>query len=113
LLSDEGLSDKTLVRINIYQTRSNDPANAGAGIMLVTSIANGTFEPEELSLLQGLFDMLCELRGINRESPEATTAAESLIARYKAGLRGDELFSIGRAGVAAAPTLFRQSIGNH
>ncbi|RVA72320.1 hypothetical protein EN925_38155, partial [Mesorhizobium sp. M7A.F.Ca.US.006.04.2.1] len=64
-MSDEGLSDKTLVRIDIYLTRSNDPANAGAGIMLVTSIANGTFEPEELSLLQGLFDMLCELRGIN------------------------------------------------
>ncbi|MCA0049254.1 DUF2076 domain-containing protein [Mesorhizobium sp. B283B1A] len=60
--------------------------------MPVTRIANGTFEPEELSLLQGLFDMLCEVRGMDRESPEATTAAERLIARYKTGLRGDDLF---------------------
>lgn len=59
--------------------------------MPITQLAHGTFEPEDIAILQEMFDQLCALRGITRESPEATTAAESLMARYKSGLRDDEL----------------------
>jgi hypothetical protein len=38
-----------------------------------------------------MMDQLCLLRGIERQSHEAEAAALALIARYKAGLRGDEL----------------------
>lgn len=59
--------------------------------MPITQLANGTFEPEEIAVLQEMFDQLCSLRGITRRSPEATTAAESLMGAYQSGLRGDEL----------------------
>ena len=49
------------------------------------------FQPDEVALLQDLFDQLCSLRGITRQSADAATAAEALLSRYKAGLRGDEL----------------------
>lgn len=60
--------------------------------MPITQLANGTFEPEDIAVLQEMFDQLCSLRGIVlRQSPEAMAAAASLIVAYQSGLRGDEL----------------------
>ncbi|MBZ9722249.1 MULTISPECIES: hypothetical protein [unclassified Mesorhizobium] len=52
---------------------------------------DSVFEPEDLTFLYEMLDQLCLLRGIERQSHEAEAAALALIARYKAGLRGDEL----------------------
>lgn len=52
----------------------------------------GFFEPDELSLLQNIFDQICAQGGIVRESEKAEAVAADLIAHYQGGLRGEELF---------------------
>jgi hypothetical protein len=56
-------------------------------------VGNNVFEPEEVTLLQEMLDQLCLIRGINRQSPEAESAAADLIAGYQKGMRGAELIS--------------------
>ncbi|WP_141245401.1 hypothetical protein [Mesorhizobium sp. WSM4313] len=51
----------------------------------------GVFEPEEVSVLQGIFDQICARGGIDRKSEVAEDMAINLIAYYQQGLRGEEL----------------------
>ncbi|TIN71372.1 MAG: hypothetical protein E5Y30_11895 [Mesorhizobium sp.] len=63
--------------------------------MRITRLAgDSVFEPEELALLQEMLDQLCLIHGITRQSPEAEATAQSLIAQYRAGLRGIELLRV-------------------
>ena len=48
--------------------------------------AAGVFEPEDLSVLQRVFDQACKERGYARHSPEAEALAASIVSLFGNGI---------------------------
>lgn len=46
--------------------------------------------PEELAMLQRVFDRICRQRSLPKQSREAVSVAASLMALFQSGIRGEK-----------------------
>jgi hypothetical protein len=46
--------------------------------------------PEELDMLQRVFDRICQQRGLTKQSREAASVAASLMALFQSGIRSEK-----------------------
>jgi hypothetical protein len=56
--------------------------------------AAGVFEPEDVDLLQRIFDQICKDRGYMRDCPEAGRIAASLFQLFHAGIYDETSFLV-------------------
>ena len=60
-------------------------------------------DPEELVLLQRVFDKVCVRRGVAKDTPEATGIAEILIGIFQSGIRAEEQLLAMLSGARSYP----------
>lgn len=60
-------------------------------------------DPEELVMLQRVFDELCAQRGITKSTPEAMGVAETLMDLFQSGIRTEEQLLAMLSGARSYP----------
>jgi hypothetical protein len=57
---------------------------------MITWTDPGIFQPEELDLLQQVFDEACQKHGVTSDTEARESLAEAIVRRYRAGTRDRE-----------------------